>query len=175
MNHEILSKLSKEQLIDLVDIYSKNWLAMDGVWFQSVEKKYGMDEAIYHDEEAWKRFTVIEAKRIKSFLRLPEQAGLEGLEQALLYRFYANLNENFLEYDETGALIYTVTKCRVQYARESKGMPLHPCKSVAVYEYSGFAKTIDDRIRTECVSCFPDVTDQTCSCRWRFTLAEDYR
>lgn len=175
MNHELLSKLPKERLIELIDIYSKNWLAMDGVWFQSIEKKYGMGEAIYHDEEAWKRFTVIEAKRIKSFLRLPEHAGLEGLERTLQYRFYANLNENCLAYDEAGALIYTVTKCRVQHARESKGMPLHPCKSVAVYEYSGFAKTIDTRIRTECISCFPEVTDQACSCRWRFTLAEDYR
>lgn len=170
MSHKNLNDLSKEQLIELIDIYSKNWLAMDGVWFQSVEKKYGMDEAIYHDEEAWKRYTVIEAKRIKSFLGLSDHAGLEGLETALMYRFYANLNENFLEYDEDGALIYTVTKCRVQHARESKGMPLHPCKSVAVYEYSGFARVIDDRIKTECMSCFPDVTDATCSCKWKFML-----
>lgn len=29
---------------------------MDGVWFQSVERKYGMDEAMHHDREAWESF-----------------------------------------------------------------------------------------------------------------------
>lgn len=170
MSNENLEKLSKDELIELIDTYSKNWLAMDGVWFQSVEKKFGMDEAIFHDEEAWKRYTVIEAKRIKEFLHLGENSGLEGLEKALMFRFYANLNENFVERTNDGALIYTVTKCRVQHARKSKGMELHPCKSVAIFEYSGFARTIDERIKTECLSCYPDVTDEKCSCRWKFTI-----
>ena len=71
---ESLESLSREQLLELLSIYSKNWQAMDGVWFQSVEGKYGMEEAMYHDVEAWKRFTVTEARRIKKFLNLPEQA-----------------------------------------------------------------------------------------------------
>lgn len=168
-NDEILSKYTKEQLIELIEIYSKNWLALDGVWFQSVEKKLGMDEAMYHDAEAWKRFTVIEAKRIKEFLKLPEQAGLEGLAQALRLRFYANLNEDKIEINGN-ELIYTMVKCRVQTARERKGMPFHPCKSVGIIEYSEFARTIDSRIACEALSCFPDITDDTCCCKWKFTL-----
>ena len=70
---ELLSSFSKEDLMKLIEVYSKNWLAMDGVWFQSVESKFGMDEAIYHDVEAWKRYTVIEARRIKAFLQLDER------------------------------------------------------------------------------------------------------
>ena len=50
-----LCALSKEELLSLLEIYAKNWLAMDGVWFQSIEQKLGMDEAIYHDEQAWRR------------------------------------------------------------------------------------------------------------------------
>ena len=82
-HHEMLMSYTKEELIELIEIYSKNWLAMDGVWFQSIEKKFGMDEAMYHDAEAWRRFTVIEARRIKKFLHLEEQAGVEGLAKAL--------------------------------------------------------------------------------------------
>ena len=54
MRNEHLAKLTKEELMDLIEIYSKNWLAHDGVWFQSIERKHGMDEAVFHDEEAWK-------------------------------------------------------------------------------------------------------------------------
>lgn len=168
-NYETLSQLSKDELIRLIEIYSKNWLAMDGVWFQSIERKLGMDEAMYHDAEAWKRFTVIEAKRIKEFLNLPEQAGTEGLEKALKLRFYANINEDKIE-TEGNVLTYTSVNCRVQRARERKDMPFHPCKSVGIIEYSEFAKVIDSRFTCECLSCYPDITDASCCCKWRFVL-----
>lgn len=166
-----LESLSREQLIKLIDIYSKNWLAMDGVWFQSIERKYGMDEAMYHDAEAWKRFTVTEARRIKSFLELPDNSGIEGLKKALQLRFYANINEDKIETDGN-VLIYTAVDCRVQTARSSKGMDFHPCRSVGIIEYSGFAKVIDERFECECVSCYPDITDSNCCCKWKFTLGE---
>ena len=51
--NEALEALSKEELIRLIGLYSKNWLALDGVWFQSVEQKFGMDEAMLHDARAW--------------------------------------------------------------------------------------------------------------------------
>ena len=68
-NREVLQALSKDELIDLLAIYAKNWLALDGVWLQSIEQKYGMEEAMYHDQEAWRRFTKIEARRIREFLK----------------------------------------------------------------------------------------------------------
>lgn len=170
-NYEILSRLSKDELIELIEIYSKNWLAMDGVWFQSVERKLGMDEAMYHDAEAWKRFTVIEAKRIKEFLKLSENSGIDGLAKALKLRFYANINEDKIEIEDN-TITYTSVNCRVQRARERKGMPFHPCKSVGIIEYREFAKTIDSRFTCECISCYPDVTDNECCCKWRFTLTD---
>lgn len=162
--------LSKEELLELIAMYSKNWLAMDGVWFQSIEQTRGMDEAMYHDAEAWRRFTVIEARRIKEFLHLPEHAGLEGLEQALSLRFYANLNRDEIIIQNKNTLLYRVLDCRVQDARRRKKMELHPCKTVGIIEYSEFARVIDDRFTCSCVSCYPDVTDTSCACAWKFTL-----
>ena len=86
MSNAAIENLSKEDLLKLLDIYSKNWLAMDGVWFQSVENKFGMDEAMEHDENVWRAFTVIEANRIKNFLQLPQNSGVAGLAKALRYR-----------------------------------------------------------------------------------------
>ena len=169
---ERLQNLSRDQLIDLIEVYSKNWLAMDGVWFQSVEEACGMDEAMRHDARAWKQFTVIEAKRIKDFLNLPEQSGLAGLQQALEYRFYANINQDEITI-EGNTLTYRVLSCRVQNVRARKQMELHPCKSVGIIEYSGFASTIDDRIVCECLSCYPEVRDEHCNCAWKFTLTEN--
>ena len=104
------------------------------------------------------------------FLKLPEQAGLEGLEKALSLRFYENINETAFLRGE-GTLIYQNVDCFVQRARERKGMLFHPCKSVGNIEYAEFARVIDPRIRCECVSCYPEITDETCCCAWKFTLA----
>ena len=170
---DLLRTLTKEQLIELIEMYSKNWLAMDGVWFQSVEQKLGMEEAMFHDVEAWKRFTVIEARRIKAFLGLEEHPGLEGLAKALRLRFYGNLNNDSVEIIDSPdgqELIYSMIDCRVQSARAAKGMPFHPCKPVGMVEYSGFAKEIDDRITTRCLSCYPEITETDCCCRWSFRI-----
>lgn len=74
-NDAVLSALSRDELEKLVSIYAKNWLALDGYWFQAVERKRGMDEAMEHDIAVWQGFTRTEARRIKALLKLPEQAG----------------------------------------------------------------------------------------------------
>jgi hypothetical protein len=172
MPNDTIENLPKEELIKLLDIYAKNWLAMDGVWFQSIEKKFGMDEAMEHDENAWRVFTVIEANRIKKFLQLPENSGIEGLSQALRYRMYSSINKDEIIIDGN-TLIYRTLDCRVQNARKRKGMQFHPCKSVGIIEYTNFAKTIDERFECEALSCYPNITDDSCNCSWKFTLAED--
>ena len=165
-----LDLLSKDELKELVRIYARNIYALDGVWFQSVEGKNGMDEAMLHDENAWRKFTRTEARRIKKFLELPEQAGLEGLEKALAIRFSALSNPSVSLFKEGDSLIYRINECRVQTARKNKGMPFHPCASPGFIGHDGFARVIDERIVTEMISCYPNVTDLECACCWKFTL-----
>jgi len=167
-----LDDLSKEELKDLVKIYAKNIIALDGVWFQSNEKKNGIDQAMQHDKNAWTKFTITEARRIKKFIGLEEHPGLEGLKKALSIRFSAQGNPVVRLYNEGDFLIYRVDDCRVQSARKKKGMPFHPCKSVGIIEHAYFAKTIDDRIKTESVSCFPDITDESSACIWKFYIPQ---
>lgn len=171
MPYEKIEDLPREKLMELMEIYAKNWLALDGLWFQSIERKLGLPEALEHDANAWERFTVIEARRIKAFLDLPERAGVKGLAQALRFRLYAPLNEDEIIVEDN-TVIYRVITCRVQSARNRKGMAYHPCKSVGILEYTYFARTIDDRFETEALSCHPDVTDPGCNCMWKFTLKE---
>ncbi len=171
MAGKYVSTMPRERLLELIDDYSKLWLAMDGVWFQSVEKRHGMAEAVKHDEIIWGQYTVIEAKRIKEFLKLEKNPGVEGLKLALQLRLYANINEDEIIIDGN-TLTYRTLDCRVQSARKRKGLEFHPCKSVGVIEYSGFAKEIDSRFECEAISCYPDITDDTCNCSWKFTLKE---
>jgi hypothetical protein len=116
------------------------------------------------------RFTVIEARRIKQRWGLGDQAGLDGLAFALERRLYAHINRQELRRVDQRTLILRMLDCRVQSARQRKGMAPFPCRSVGLIEYREFARTIDEGITTTCLACPPGGGDETCWCAWQFTV-----
>jgi len=137
---EDLEELTKEELINYIEDLSKNWLAIDGTWFQVAEREYGLERAIELDVEQWKRFTVIEAKRIMKSFKIPQNGGIPALVKALKFRVYANINvQEILEVTENRC-VFRMNNCRVQFARKSRDLPDFPCKPVGVIEYGDFAK-----------------------------------
>jgi len=172
-DREILRQHSKEELIDLLEIAAKNWLAHDGLWFLAAEDAFDMDTAIELDRRAWEQFTVIEAKRIMRFLGIEPGGGIPALKRALAYRLYARINEQEIVEEDAGRLMFRMKRCRVQAARQRKGLPDFPCKPVGLVEYANFARTIDSRIKTECIVCPPDPHPEDYWCAWRFTVEGD--
>jgi hypothetical protein len=167
---KILQEMSKEELIAVIVDDAKNWLAHDGLWFQAVEKMYGMEAAMDADREAWRSFTVIEAKRIMERLGMKPGGGIPALVTCLQHRLYARLNlQESIEVTEKRA-VFRMLDCRVQSARKRKGLDDFPCKSVGIVEYSEFARAIDPRITTKCIACPPDTHPDEFWCAWEFTL-----
>ena len=165
---QALLEMPGEKILSVLDMVAKDWIAMDGVWFQAVEKRYGMNDAKRCNDSTWGRFSPFEAKSVKKLLGLTEHPGLKGLETALNFRMYGRLNVQSCRYDEDGTLIFTMDRCRVQAARRRRQMEDYPCKSAGLVEYSRFASAIDDRIRTECICCPPDPHPESFDCGWRF-------
>jgi len=170
MGLEYLKDLNREQLEGMILDFAKNWLAHDGLWFQAVEKNSGMETAIKLDTEAWERFTKIEAKRIMARHGIEENGGLEALKKALKYRLYSVLNEQEITEETDKSFVFKMIDCRVQSARKRKDLPPFPCKSVGIVEYTEFAKTIDPRIKTECIACPPDPEERDFYCGWKFSI-----
>jgi hypothetical protein len=164
-----LVNMEKEKLIDLINAMSANWLTNDGVWFRTVEDSHDMYTSKRCNDTCWTRYSPVEASIIKSFLHLPEQSGPDGLEQALKFRVYANINEQTIE-RSGDALILRMVRCLVQKTRRSQGLPDYPCKSAGIAEFETFARTIDSRITTECICCPPDEHPREWVCAWRFHI-----
>ncbi len=160
------------ELIDkgLLEDAARLWLAHDGLWFLEVEKAFGMEKAIELDKNAWEKFTVIEAKRIMQRHNLPANGGLETLKIALGHRLYARINIQEIVEETPTSLVFRMNDCRVQSARTRDGRDPFPCKEVGIVEYTLFAKTIDPRIKTECVHCPPDPKHPNYWCAWKFSV-----
>ena len=167
---EPLLNMSEEQRDRLKEALGVNWLANDGIWFQAVEFSEDMAKAKECNDACWGEFSPFEAWSIKKLLGLDEQPGLEGLKQALEYRFYAFVNKQSVTDETDNSFIFRMNDCRVQSARKRKGLDDYPCKSAGIIEYTTFAETIDSRIRTSCICCPPDDHPEDYYCAWKFEI-----
>lgn len=165
--------LPTEKLLELKEKVAVNWLANDGIWFQSVEFTRGMNDAKRCNDSCWGQFSPFEAWSIKRFLGLPENSGLEGLKKALNFRLYATVNKQLIIDEKPNSFIFQMNDCRVQSARKRKGLDDYPCKSGGLVEYTSFAEAIDPIIKTECIGCPPDPHPDDWYCAWRFYTEEE--
>ena len=167
-----LIDLDDPVLDELLKNISINWLVNDGVWFQAVEFEKGMADAKRCNDSCWGQFSPFEASAVKRYLGLSERPGLGGLKRALNFRLYSFVNEQSFTDETDNSFIFRMNKCRVQDARKRKRLDDYPCKSGGLVEYPYFAKAIDSRIETECVSCPPDDHPDEWVCAWRFSIRE---
>lgn len=166
-----LEGLSRDELIKLVEVYARNWLAHDGCWFLAVEDRFGLETAIELDTKSWACFSPVEARRIMQVFGIGEGGGLDALETALGYRLYATVNQQAAERVDQNTLRFRMVECRVQQARQRKGLPPFPCKPVGLVEYAEFARAVDPRIETTGVHAPPDAVSD-CYCEWEFRISD---
>ncbi|RJP79097.1 MAG: cytosolic protein [Desulfobacteraceae bacterium] len=162
--------MPENRMDELMKNTAVNWLANDGVWFQAVEFSSSMKEAKACNDAAWQYFSPFEATAIKGLLGLSENPGLDGLKKALNFRLYACINTQSFVEEGSNSFVFQMNECRVQVARKRKNLDDYPCKSGGMIEYTTFARTIDGRIRTECVGCPPDQHPKEWYCAWRFSI-----
>src|SRR5574340_1357671 len=96
--------------------------------------------------------------------------GIAALVECLKHRLYARLNLQDVIEESDRRVVFRMRDCRVQSARKRKGLDDFPCKSVGIVEYAEFARTIDPRIRTNCITCPPDDHPEDLWCAWEFSV-----
>ncbi len=168
MDFKSIEDLTRTELVGLLEDAALNWLALDGLWFQAVEKKTGTREASACAQGAIGAYSEIEAKRIMRRFNMT-QKGIPALMLALRFRLYHMINrQDFTDVSENRC-VFRMLECRVQETRRRKGLPDYPCKPVGLSEYSSFARTIDPGIQTRCIACPPDRHPEGFWCAWEFS------
>ena len=173
MNNPVLQeleKLEKETLIELIKMYSHNWLTVDGLWFSGVEEKYGLDAALELDVRMWGIGSMIEAKRIKNLLNL-QGRGLDNIIKTINFMSWA---PGFgYEYElSTNRAIWTCKRCPPQEQRVKIGKGEFPCKPTFDACFNNVIKVIDPRARVQCIFCPPGPHPDDAWCQWEFILPD---
>jgi hypothetical protein len=165
---KFLESLTKDALLKYVDMLSKNLLTLDGYWFLGIEDRYGQGVAIEIDKEAWERYAVSEARRVKAFLNITEGT-LEEMERAVQLVSIAP-SSTFEITRGQKSIVLAVRNCRPQTARLRSGRGEFPCKPVGLAHLSVFAKEINPKFKTRCIQCPPDGHAKDVWCSWEFYL-----
>lgn len=168
MSKTPLKKLSKDELVALIEEYAKLYMALDGLWFLAVENGYGHDMAEKLDIEVWKSLIPMEAKRVVNARKLTK-GGIEAVIEAFKFR-PSFLTKEYEVIKRKNKAVVRVNKCRSLHAMERDKREVSSCLKVLQDAYPRFAKSIDSRIKFQVRKAPPRKSaDDTC-CEWEIEI-----
>jgi hypothetical protein len=141
-----LMEFSKEQLIDYIDILSRNFWTVQNNWMANVNKKYGSEVAAEMDELLWSKWPAVEAYRFKQYFKLGE--GLADVAKVLELSLSAEEGPQaeYLEFNDK-RIVFRVTRCPMQIQRVKQGWDELNCKPAFTAMWKAVAGVINPEIR----------------------------
>ena len=165
---EILSQMTREQLLELIDIQQKNWWNLQNNWMAYMSTEYGMEAAVKGDCHCFPANAKVQMFRLKRLLGLGDD--LESLRRAMvLSTIWANGEYDVWTTDDR-TLRILVTACHQQERRLEEGMGELACKPAGLAISEAAARVLNPGCRVQCLVCPPDEHPQGVWCDWEFTL-----
>ena len=165
------SDIPKATLVELIKIYSKNVITIDGLWFINLEERYGIDLAIDLDTKVWERYGITEVRRLKKLLNITD-GGIENLIKALNFQIWVpDMDFEFQDISDK-KVVFNITDCTPQKLRLRDNRGEFECKPVGVALFNKFAEEIDPKIKMRCKFCPPDKHPDDIWCIWEFSLED---
>jgi len=168
-----LMELSKETLVEMINMWVKNYWSNQSYWMIFAERDFGFEAAGQLDMEVWEQLAQTQAGRLKTLLNLEDD--VQALAIALKYTAPqwapAGFDWQFKEITDK-RLTMEVNKCPMGTYRDSKGLELLPCKLGSPRLYSALARTINPKFRVTCEHAHPDPRIPGVMCQWEFILED---
>jgi len=165
---EILSTLSREQLLELVDVQQRNWWNLQNNWMAYMDREYGMDAAVKGDSHCFAANARVQMFRLKKLLGLGED--VDSLMKAMvLSTIWANGEYEIRKLDDTRFRL-KVTNCHQQVRRLEEGVGELACKPAGIAIAEAGAQAINPACQVRCLVCPPDEHPRGLWCEWEFEV-----
>lgn len=161
----------KELLVELVKLYSKFYLAIDGFWYLSVMNKVDEAAATECDIWVWQKQARYEIKRLVSLLNLRER-DIAAFFKCLQFSPWVWNLEQRMEVKNKNLGIWTIMRCPTLEAleKEGKGRDKYFCKSVETRIFGSLASSFNPAIEFEYLKLPPKRHEGDFCCRWQFKI-----
>lgn len=168
-----LMGLPKETLVEMVNMWLRNYWTLQNYWMIFIERDFGFDDAARLDGEIWEKLARAQAGRLKKLLNLGGTT--QDLALALKYTAPqwapAGFDWQFRQI-EPDRVFMEVNQCPMGTYRDAQGLERLPCKLGSDGLYQTFAQTINPKFTARCLHAHPDPPIEGVMCRWEFCLSD---
>ncbi len=148
-------QLSKERLVDYIEMISENFFSLQDHYMGLLEETYGSQTARKFDERVFGRVSEISIYRFKKFFNLgDEMSTLARYFQLSPYAVHVGGIEFPVLTDKK--LVRLVPACASQLKRIKKGKSEFPCKEPTLAINTMVAKAVNPKIKVTHVMAPPD-------------------
>jgi hypothetical protein len=168
-----LMDLPKETLVEMVNLWLRNYWTNQNYWMVYTEAESGFETAGELDGKVWQKAGAIQAFRLKRLLNLGDD--VQAL--AVMFKFTApqwpsaGFEWEINEITEK-KLIMTIHKCPMGTYRKANKLELLPCKHGSPPLYRAMAEVINKNFKTTCLHAHPDPPKEGIMCQWEFILED---
>jgi len=165
-----LSDFSSNALADLLKLYAKLYIAMDGIWYLALKERLGDKEALACDIEVRENNCRYEVARIKRQLKIRGNDIVALMKVFQLCPWCQQMKFNIEIIDKNSAL-FTTTYCPTLDAleEEGRGREEEVCKIVEPRIMKAYASALDPDIKVRCLKSPPRKSRDDICCQWEFT------
>jgi len=166
---EMLEKLPKDKLIELLFLHIRNLWRVDGLYFLGIEEKFGTEAATEIDVNCWRLLGKLEARELRKTLKIKDNsiASLMYLLRNTSWALYQDGKEVEIKSNKG---IFRVTECKVQQTRIRKGLGEFPCQQVRYGYLKSFAEEFNPNVKVTCKICPPNPHPPNTWCEWEFSI-----
>lgn len=141
-----LMKMTKEEIIDYIEVCNKNFWSLQNNWMANVTLKYGSEVAAEFDEMLWAKWSAVETHRLKKLWNLGNT--LADVVKVMTFSLAAEEGPEggYTELTDR-RLVFKVTRCPMQLARREAGWPELDCKPAFSAMWKAIISVINPDIR----------------------------
>ncbi len=167
---EILSRLSRDQLLDFIELVQKNFWNLQNNWMAYINNEYGEEAAVKGDSHCYGANAKVQMYRLRKMFDLKDD--LQSIMDAMiLSTIWVNSEYEIRKIDENRFGL-KVTNCYQQVRRVEDGMGELGCKPAGLAICEAAIEVINPGAGVKCLFCPPDEHPDDAWCEWEFELAK---
>ena len=162
---------SVETLRDLLRLYSRLYMGLDGFWYLTVMEKFGNDAALDCDIKVWDRAGRYEMKNVTKQLNIQGNDAVAFMKALQLSPWYWTVKSQ-VEIVDPNTAILTVTDCPTLNAleKEGSGRENEICKIAEPIILRAYASFFNPDVEVTCLQSPPRESQDDIACKWQFKM-----
>ena len=166
-----LTNFSYNTLVELLKLYSRFYMALDGFWYLTIKERFSNEEALACDIEVWDKVRKYELTRITKLLNI-QGKDIAALVKGMQISPWFRVIESKFEFRNKNSAILTVTDCPTLNAleKEGEGREDQICNIVEPKILKDYAHFFNPNIKVKCLKSPPRKNKGGICCQWQFTL-----